>query len=102
MGLCIAEALAITAGTEFMYGVSMSAYLRKHKKKKKNSVGAASSGRKGRINCQSYGYLKKHLPSKGGQSDARVRRPGDDVEHDDHQCDLCHLPLILETLKILH
>lgn len=92
----------MTAGTEFMYGVSMSAYLRKHKKKKKNSAVAASSECKGRINCQSYGYLKKHLPSKGGQSDTRVRRPGDDVQQDDHQCYLCHLPLVLQTLKVLH
>lgn len=35
MGLCMAEALAMMAGTEFMYGVSMSAYLRKNKKKEK-------------------------------------------------------------------
>ncbi len=29
MGLWIAEALAITAGTEFIYGVSISEYLKK-------------------------------------------------------------------------
>lgn len=34
MGLCMAEALAMMAGTEFMYGVSMSAYLRKNTKEK--------------------------------------------------------------------
>lgn len=31
MGLWIADALAITAGTEFMYGVSRSAYLNRKK-----------------------------------------------------------------------
>lgn len=35
MGLWMAEALAMTAGTEFMYGVSMSAYLQAHKEKRR-------------------------------------------------------------------
>ncbi len=42
------------------------------------------------------------LPGKGGESDAGVRRPGDNVEQDDNESDLRHLPLILQPVKILH
>lgn len=59
MGLCMAEALAMTAGTEFMYGVSMSAYLRKHNKTLTNSAEAASSGRKGRTQLSVLWLLEK-------------------------------------------
>lgn len=42
------------------------------------------------------------LPCEGGESDAGVRRPGDDVEEDDDQSDLRHLPLVLQPVEILH
>lgn len=42
------------------------------------------------------------LPGEGGEGDAGVRRPGDDVEQDDDQGDLRHLPLVLQPVQVLH
>lgn len=42
------------------------------------------------------------LPGEGGEGDGGVRRPGDDVEEDDDQSDLRHLPLILQSVETLH
>lgn len=50
----------------------------------------------------SYNPPRPHLPSKRGQSDAGVWRPGDDVQQDDDQSDLRHLPLVLQPLEVLH
>lgn len=42
------------------------------------------------------------LPGEGGESDGGVRRPGDDVEQDDDESDLRHLPLVLQPVEALH
>lgn len=42
------------------------------------------------------------LPGEGSERDAGVRRPGDDIEEDDDQSDLRHLPLVLQPVEILH
>lgn len=42
------------------------------------------------------------LPGEGGEGDAGIRRPGDDVEQDDDQRNLRHLPLVLQPLEVLH
>lgn len=42
------------------------------------------------------------LPGKGGEGDGGVRRPGDDIEKDDDERDLRHLPLVLQPVETLH
>lgn len=42
------------------------------------------------------------LPGEGGEGDGGVRRPGDDVEQDDDERNLRHLPLVLQPVETLH
>lgn len=42
------------------------------------------------------------LPGEGGEGHGGVRRPGDDVEQDDDERDLRHLPLVLQPMETLH
>jgi len=44
--------------------------------------------------------MKEVLPSPGNQCDAGVRRPGEDVNYNDHEGDLCQLPLTLHGLLL--
>lgn len=41
------------------------------------------------------------LPGEGGEGDDGIGRPGDDVEQDDDQGDLRHLPLVLQPVETL-
>lgn len=44
----------------------------------------------------------RFLPGEGGEGHGGVRRPRDDVEQDDDQGDLRHLPLVLQPVVTLH